>query len=121
MSAIRFLLDENVDPDLRAALKAQWPEIEVWTISDPGAPGLRAPDPDILRWCEEHRFALITYNRASMPGHLRDHLAAGRHVPGIFILRGRMSIGQTASALALIWGASESGEHLDQIIFVSAS
>ena len=38
MSSIKYLLDENVDPDLRAALKAKWPEMTVWHVGDPSTP-----------------------------------------------------------------------------------
>ena len=47
-------------------------------------------------------FSLVTENRGSMPVHLQNHLAAGRHVPTIFILNDGMSIGQTAEELVLI-------------------
>lgn len=41
MSAIRYLLDEHVDPRLKAALKKIAPEIIVWRVGDPGAPAIR--------------------------------------------------------------------------------
>lgn len=34
---------------------------------------------------------------------MRDHLAAGHHIPGIFTLNPSMSIGETIEELALIW------------------
>jgi hypothetical protein len=118
MSIHKYLLDEHVNPRFKRAVHQQNPEIVVWSIGDPGAPPHETPDPDILRWCEEQGFTLITNNRASMPVHLRDHLAAGRHVPGIFILNPKMTMGQTAEELAVIWGASEPEEHLDLVHFL---
>jgi hypothetical protein len=32
----------------------------------------------------------VTNNRKSKPRHLADHLAGGRHVPGIFVLARRL-------------------------------
>ena len=75
-------------------------------------------DPDILLWCEANQFSLITNNRHTMPLHLQDHLTAGRHVPGIFILNDRMSIGQTVLALSEIWSSHQSERYMDQIIFL---
>ncbi|MEH1806448.1 hypothetical protein [Nostoc sp.] len=40
----------------------------------------------------------MTNNRKSMPGHLADHLASGRHIPGIFTIDANQSIGQTVEA-----------------------
>jgi hypothetical protein len=91
----KYLLDEHVNPRLKAAIHQHDPEIVVWCIGDPGAPPHGTLDPDILIWCEEKGYSLVTDNRNSMPSHLRDHLAEGRHMPGIFILNARMSMGQT--------------------------
>jgi hypothetical protein len=46
------------------------------------------------------QFALATYNRASMPIHLRDHLAAGRHIPGVFVLRRKMTVARSSKRWA---------------------
>jgi hypothetical protein len=53
-----------------------------------------------------------------MPVHLKAHLAAGRHVPGIFILNSNMSIGQTARALALTSIAASPDEYADQLTYL---
>jgi hypothetical protein len=56
-----------------------------------------------------------------MPRHLHDHLAAGRHVPGIFILNPNMNMGETIEELTLIWGASEPDEYADQLNYLPIS
>jgi len=63
-------------------------------------------------------FVLVTSNRKSMPGHLADHLAAGRHLPGIFELPPWLSIGDAIDELALIAELSDGGEYRDQIVFL---
>ena len=40
-----------------------------------------------------------------MPQHLEDHLAAGHHVPGIFIINLKVSVGLIIEHLILIAGA----------------
>jgi hypothetical protein len=97
MREIRYLLDENVVPAFRMALLQQDPMMIVWKIGDPGAPPVGTKDPDILDWCEEKRFILVTNNRKSMPEHLTDHLARGRHIPGILELNPNMGIGETVA------------------------
>jgi hypothetical protein len=61
-------------------------------------------------------FILVTNNRKSMPGHLRDHIALDRHIPGIFLLNPELSIGQNIDELLLIADGSIDGEYQDQII-----
>lgn len=118
MSAIYFLLDENVKRSLLLAITEKAPQVVVRAIGDGNAPPLRTPDPEILLWCEANSFSLLTNNRASMPVHLQEHLAAGRHVPGIFILNRNMDISSTVDHLALIVGASEAEEYFDRINFL---
>ena len=99
MSATRYLLDEHVDPALRAQLIQHELDLTVWIVGDPGGPPRGALDPDVLLWCEANGFSLVTNNRKSMAGHLRDHLAAGHHVPGIFVLNPNMTMGATIKNL----------------------
>ena len=117
MCPVKYLLDENVDDIFRKGLHSHYPEIVVWRIGAPTAPPIGTLDPEILIWCEENDFSLVTNNRESMPDHLRDNLAAGRHIPGIFTLNPNMTISETIEELALIWGAAMSGEYADQISY----
>ena len=115
MSQIKYLLDEHVNPHYKHGLQRRRPEIIVWCIGDPGAPDKSTLDPDILIWCEERDFILVTNNRSSMPVHLRDHLASGRHCPGIFVINMRLSMGAIIDELELIWQGSELAEYRDLI------
>jgi hypothetical protein len=87
-------------------------------IGDELAPALGTPDPAILEWIERNGYILISQNRRTIPDHLRDHLAAGRHVPGIFLLRRRCSLGQLIQDLLLIWSVSEPNEYRDRIEYL---
>ena len=53
-----------------------------------------------------------------MPGHLVNHLAYGRHVPGIFIVNEEMGMGQLLEELAIVAEASLTDEHQDRISFM---
>ena len=93
MKEIRFLVDENIDPIYRTQLLRKEPKLLVWRIGDPGTPSTRTFDDEILKWYEKNDFILVTNNRKTMPTHLSDHLAEGRHVPGILTLNPDMNIG----------------------------
>jgi Domain of unknown function (DUF5615) len=115
---IRYLMDENVDPIYQIQLLDRESELIVWAVGDEGAPPKGTLDPEILIWCEEHGFILVTNNRTSMPPHLTDHLAEGRHVPGIFIMNPNLSIGETIDELILIAGSSDDDEYQDYITYL---
>ncbi len=121
MNDIHYLLDENVDVLYHAQLLAREPTMVTWMVGTPGAPPKGTRDPAILLWCEQNSFILVTNNRHSMPAHLQDHLAQGHHVPGIFIMNAKMSVGETIEELLLIWGASDEKEYHDRISFLPVS
>ncbi|MEH2035314.1 hypothetical protein [Nostoc sp.] len=63
----------------------------------------------------------MTNNRKSMPGHLADHVASGRHIPGIFTINANQSIGQTVEELIIIVEASFEDEYQDRIEYLPLS
>lgn len=81
---VRFLLDENLSPQIQAGLWRYNPAIDVVRVGDRGVPPLGTADPDLLRYLESAQRALVTNNRVSMPGHLRDHYEAGGQHWGVF-------------------------------------
>jgi Domain of unknown function (DUF5615) len=111
----QYLLDEHLPRWWGPALVRLQSALTIWHIGDPGAPPLGTLDPALLEWCEAHDFLLVTNNRRSMPGHLADHLAAGRHVPGILLLDLNMTAAELANELALIAGAGFPDEFSDRI------
>lgn len=121
MSEIRYLLDENVNPILRAAFLRREPNLTIWQVGMLGAPKLGTLDPDILVWCEENGFILVTNNRRTMPVHLQEHFAGGRRAMGIFILNNEMSVSETIDELLLIASASSAEEYQDQIVYLPIS
>lgn len=116
--ALKYLMDENVAPVYATQLRQQQRDLVIRAVGEPDTPSKSTLDPEILLWCEEYGFLLVTNNRTSMPVHLADHIAQGRHVPGIFILNPDLNIGQNLDELILIAEASFEGEYQDQIVFL---
>lgn len=116
---ICYLMDENVNPIYKEQLLKNFPELTVWAIGDAGTPPQGTLDPEILIWCEDHRFILVTNNRTSMPVHLNDYLMEKeRFLPGIFILNPKMSVGETIEELAIIALVAEEGEYKNCISYL---
>ncbi len=115
---VRYLIDENLPPVYQIQLLSRKSDLTVWAIGDPGTPPRGSLDPDILQWCEQHRFILVTSNRRSMPIHLVEHLNSNRHIPGIFVLRPKATIGEILDDLILIAEIDELDEFCDRIIHI---
>jgi hypothetical protein len=116
--SLKYLLDENLDPIYKRQLIESNPNLVVWKIGEPNVPPLSTLDPEILCWCEEHNFVLVTNNRKSMPVHLAEHIERGGHIPGIFILGPKLSIGENINQLIFIAEASFDDEYQDQIVYL---
>lgn len=111
---LRFLLDENEPPRLKAALLRLNPNIDVLRVGDAGTPPLGTLDPELLRYLDGAQRALVTSNRASMPVHIREHLGADGHLWGIFLARPGTPIAVIAQELLMIWETSEANEWMDR-------
>ena len=114
----RFLIDENISPEYRTQLLRHEPSLTVLVIGDEGAPARSTLDPDILEWCEQNQFSLITNNRESMPQHLSDHRKKGGHVPAIFTINLEVPMGKIIEELLLIAGASDKDEYINEIKYL---
>lgn len=115
---VRLLIDENLPPSYQTQLLRRKSELTVWMIGDPGTPPKGTLDPEILIWCEQHEFILVTNNRRSMPVHLLEHLNRGAHIPGILVFRAQASWGRLLEDLILIAEVDELEEFRDRIVHI---
>jgi hypothetical protein len=118
MSGHGYLFDENVPLVISTQLRQREPSILLHTIGEGAAPPKGTLDPDILNWIEANNCLLITNNRASMPGHLQEHLAQDLHIPGIIQLPRRIDIRIILEELLLIYLIGEPYEFQDQIVYL---
>src|SRR6266852_8081809 len=116
--ALRYVLDEHLRGPLWRAI--QWHNslgvypLDVVRVGDPADLPLGTGDPAILLWAEREQRILVTQDTDSMPTHLADHLAAGGHSPGVFMVRHHSTLPQILSFLRDAAYASELSEWQDQ-------
>ena len=120
---LSFLFDEDTDGKLRRAVRrynSLIPEaaIPVVRVGDPAAPPSGMLDPEVLAWAAENGLILVTYDKATMGGHLADFLAAGHHSPGVLIIRNGSTIRVLVEILALIAHAGAAEDYADQVNWI---
>jgi hypothetical protein len=118
---VRFLLDENLSPRVKIAVRHLAAEIDILCVGEAGAPPFGTLDPAILDYLEFSQRLLVTENRVSMPGHLDDHWAKGGQIWGLCWVRPQTPIGRLAEELQLIWEASEAEEWIDRLEWIPFS
>jgi hypothetical protein len=119
---LRFVLDENQRGPLWRALvrhnQASVYPLDVVRVGDPSDLPLASFDPDILLWAEREDRILVSFDKATLAGHLAEHLQAGHHSPGVFTLRRGSRLSEVVSHLALVAYASDAWEWQDRIEFI---
>ena len=121
MSKVAFLLDEHVPVAVGNAILGLQPAALVRIVgTHPDVPPKRTPDPDLLVFAEAEGYAIVTFDKDTMPGHAADHTAAGRHTRGVFVFPNGndLSAGRIANELVMIWEASEAEEWTDVTAFL---
>lgn len=118
MSSLRFLLDEHVPHTVQDQLLRLDNSIDILVVGGSLAPAKGTLDEEILAWIEAKGYILVSANRRTIPGHVRDHIEAGGHIPGIILLRRDASLGEIIEQLYLLWVASDANEYLDRILYI---
>jgi hypothetical protein len=110
---IRYLVDENLSARAVATIQRHYPALDVLRVGDVGAPAFGTPDPELLRWLELHQRVLVTDNRKSMPGHSADHILAGGHHWGIFMVHKDAPLRTLADTLYVYWEVTDAEQWMD--------
>lgn len=118
MSRPRILLDESLGKAVLLGLRRRSPDMDVLRVGEPDAPSFGTKDPPLLDQCERMNRILISIDRKTMPTHAMDHLAQGKHLPGVILLPEGLSMGWYIREILLFWGASEHEEWLDLLNYL---
>jgi Domain of unknown function (DUF5615) len=111
---LRYVLDEHLRGPLWRAIQSHnsagvYP-LDVVRVGDPIDLPLGTDDPTLLSWAEREQRILVTFDPDTMPLHLADHLAAGLHSSGVFMIRPRSALPQLVGFLRDAAYASEPAE-----------
>jgi hypothetical protein len=113
---IRFLADEDFNGRIVRGLFLRNGDLDLVRAQDVGLGG--AVDDVVLEWSDTNGRLLLTHDGRTMPNHVRNRLASGAHVPGVFIVDDFASIGECVEDLLLVAECSEQSEWRDRIIYL---
>jgi hypothetical protein len=121
-AALRYVLDEQLRGVLWRTIAqhnrhSTYP-LDTVRVGDSPAPALGTKDPDILLWAERADRLLISLDKQTLPRHFADHLNAGRHTPGILVIRSSTTVLETLEYLVLAAYAGTPSEYRDTLRFI---
>lgn len=114
--SLRFLADEDFRRSIVEGLRRREPTLDIVTVNDAGL--LHHSDPDVLAYAAAHGRILLTHDESTMPGHLANFLATGRHSPGVIVIDQELATGRAIEAVLLVWEASGSDDWADQYNYI---
>lgn len=113
---VRFLADENIDPDLVLGLQRRVDGLDIVRVQEVG---LRTvDDPTILQWAADHGRVLLTHDLKTIPGFAHDRIAADLAMPGVFLIRSNISIALAIDELAMIAEASDASDWDRNVVYL---
>lgn len=119
---LAFVLDENVPGRVLRAVQRHNQRgadpLDFVRVGDSGAPPFSSDDSVILSWAQENERLLVTEDKHTMPIHLERLLRAGRHVPGVLMVRPGTSVPALVEFLVLVAYASRPDEWQDRIEYI---
>ena len=71
-----------------------------------------------VKWITREGRILVSFDRSTLPNFLSDHLQAGHHSPGIFLIRRGATLREVVDFLLLATSASEPWEWEDRCQFI---
>jgi len=119
---LAFLLDEDFPGPIILAIRAHnragiYP-IDFVRMGDlPDLP-FSSDDKAVLLWAERENRLLVSLDKGTVPKHLKDHLAAGNHSPGVLLVRPMARTARVVEHLVLIAYAGEPDEWKDRIEYI---
>jgi hypothetical protein len=120
--SLTFLLDEHFCGLLGRAIqqhnrRSGYP-IDALGVGDPPDLPLGSLDPDILLWTEREGRILLSHDKKTLVPDFLRHLQAGRHSPGLLIVRGRYTLAALLGILEVIAHLGDPADYFDQIDYI---
>ena len=112
---IAFLVDPNFNEDIVDGLTRRDATLEFTYVRDVGLEA--AADPTILEWAATHGLVLLTHDRKTIPPFAHARVAAGLSMPGVFLVRNDMPIGQAIDQLLIAAHCLSPDECKDQVLY----
>ena len=111
---IRFLTDEDFDNRILRGLLRYDSSLDIVRVQDAGLSG--ADDTTILAWAAAEERILLTHDFRTMPHHVSEAFASGKHLAGIIVVPQSMSVGEAIQEIRLIVARCSLEEVKNQMI-----
>jgi hypothetical protein len=113
---LRLISDKDFNDLVVRGLFRRVPEIDLVRAEDEGLD--RAKDPDLLAWAAENDRIVVSHDRQSMIGFAYERVAQGLPMPGLFVVKQGVPIGELIEDLLILLLCSAEREWENQVVFI---
>jgi len=118
---IRFLLDENVHGVILRAIRRHnrtMQPIDATRVDEADGPPCGTRDSELLEWSIANDRILISNDANTLIELFTERVAAGQTLPGLLLLKRRMSIVEFIETLEMLAACSMPSDTVNQIIWI---
>jgi hypothetical protein len=112
---IALLVDHNFDARIINGLRRRQPALDVLLVREIGLAA--SDDPEILARAASEGRVLLTHDIHTMPAFAYARVAAAEDMPGVFVVKKTLPIGQAIDQLLLAVYCLSSSECQDRVMF----
>src|SRR5262249_51563757 len=113
---LRFLADENFNDDIVTGLLLRKPDLDIVRASHVSLGGV--DDPGVLDWAAENGRIVLSSDRSTMPEPAWQRVADGLPMPGLILLRRRLSVREAIEEILIIEECTEQEEWVNQVTYL---
>jgi predicted nuclease of predicted toxin-antitoxin system len=110
---LRLLTDEHILGDIIRGIRRREPGLDIVRVQEVGL--MATDDRIILDWAATEERILVSEDRQTLIGFAYERVKAGLPMPGVFIHRKGLSIGDAIDAILVMSMCSSPDECKDQV------
>lgn len=111
---VRLLTDINFHGHIVRGLLDRVPGLDLVRAQDVGLDG--ADDPSVLAWAADDDRITLSHDGSTLPDHAYDRMRRGESMPGVVLLRRRLTVGQAIDELVIFVECSGHDEWAGRVV-----
>jgi hypothetical protein len=113
---LKFLADENLDGRILSHINRIEPRMDIVRARDVGLFGVS--DPELLEWSAAESRIVLSHDKKTLVPAARERVQTNLSMPGLFIVKHRVSIRALAEEIVILAMCSSPGEWEGQIQYL---
>jgi predicted nuclease of predicted toxin-antitoxin system len=108
LETFKFLTDEDFRTGILDGIRRRLPDLDIVRVQDVGLRTFR--DEIVLEFAASEKRIVLTHDLKTMGGHALARVAAGKPMPGVFLIRQDLPFGRAIDEIVMVVACSPAKE-----------